>query len=264
MNTTVRTGPGQRNSGPPAAAAAQPRPGRRGRPGRPARPAARPAAGTVAAPAARAVTEPAAGARTEPAAGARTEPAARARTEPAARARTEPKARIGARPKARIAAGPAARATAPAAARATAPAAARVTAPPAAKTAVGSAQAGAGTGRATAAAGRRSAARTPFILLVCGLLGGGLICLLVINTTLAAASYRINALQRSNTEAAQRVQELQQQVATEESPGSIEQRAQRLGLREQPVLNFVDLRTGRSYTTPATAPGVYAVPGYTP
>ena len=99
---------------------------------------------------------------------------------------------------------------------------------------------------------------------MCGLLGGGLICLLVINTTLAAASYRINALQRGNTQAAQRVQELQQQVATEESPSSIEQRAQRLGLRVQPVLNFVDLRTGRSYTTPATAPGVHAVPGYTP
>ncbi len=99
---------------------------------------------------------------------------------------------------------------------------------------------------------------------MCGLLGGGLVCLLVINTTLAAASYRINALQRGNTQTAQRVQELQQQVATEESPSSIEQRAQRLGLREQPVLNFVDLRTGRSYTTPTTAPGVYAVPGYTP
>ena len=57
------------------------------------------------------------------------------------------------------------------------------------------------------------------------LLGGGLVCLLVINTTLAAASYRINNLQQSNAQAAQRVQELQQQVATEESPGSIEQRA---------------------------------------
>jgi len=107
--------------------------------------------------------------------------------------------------------------------------------------------------------------RTPFILLVLGLLGGGLVCLLVINTTLAAGSFRISALQQGNAQASQRVEELQQQVAAEESPSSIEQRALRLGLRMQPVLNFVDLRTGRRYATPATAPGVYMVPaGYTP
>ena len=107
--------------------------------------------------------------------------------------------------------------------------------------------------------------RTPFILLVLGLLGGGLVCLLVINTTLAAGSFRISALAQGNAQASQRVEELQQQVAAEESPASIEQRALRLGLRMQPVLNFVDLRTGRSYATPATVPGVYVVPpGYTP
>jgi hypothetical protein len=117
----------------------------------------------------------------------------------------------------------------------------------------------------SAAARRRPVSRTPFILLVLGLLGGGLVCLLVINTTLAAGSFRISALQQSNTQASQRVEELQQQVATEESPSSIEQRALQLGLRMQPVLNFVDLRTGRSYATPATAPGVsVAPPGYTP
>jgi hypothetical protein len=112
----------------------------------------------------------------------------------------------------------------------------------------------------------RTAARskTPFILLVVGLLGSGLICLLVVNTTLAAASYRINALQQSNTQAAQRVQELQEQVATAESPSSIEQRAFQLGLRMQPVLNFVDLRNGRSYTTQAKTTGPNAASGSIP
>jgi hypothetical protein len=103
---------------------------------------------------------------------------------------------------------------------------------------------------------RRTGSRTPFILLLVGLLGGGMLCLLVINTTLAAASFRINALQRSNAQAAQRAQTLQQQVSTEESPSSIEQRALRLGLRMQPTLDFLDLRNGRHYTTPAQAPGV--------
>jgi hypothetical protein len=106
--------------------------------------------------------------------------------------------------------------------------------------------------------------RTPFILLLLGLLGGGLVCLLVINTTLAAASYRIDNLQRSNAAATQQVQDLQQQVASEQSPGSIEQRALKLGMRPQQVLSFVDLKTGRRYTMPSQAQGAYAVPGYTP
>ena len=122
-----------------------------------------------------------------------------------------------------------------------------------------------GAARQAAGGGRRAASRTPFILLVLGLLGSGLICLLVINTTLAAASFRISNLQQGNVQAAQRVEELQQQVAAEQSPASIEQRALKLGLQMQPVLNFVDLRTGRSYTMPATVHGVsVAPPGYTP
>jgi len=114
------------------------------------------------------------------------------------------------------------------------------------------------------AASRRPTSRTPFILLLLGLLGGGLVCLLVINTTLAAASYRIDNLQRSNAMASQQVQQLQQQVASEQSPTSIEQRAVKLGMRPQQVLNFVDVKTGRRYTMPSQAQGAYAVPGYTP
>lgn len=110
----------------------------------------------------------------------------------------------------------------------------------------------------------RPSSRTPFILLLLGLLGGGLVCLLVINTTLAAASYRIENLQQSNAAATQQVQDLQQQVASEQSPGSIEQRAVKLGMRPQQVLSFVDLKTGRRYTMPSQAQGAYAVPGYTP
>ena len=91
-------------------------------------------------------------------------------------------------------------------------------APPAARTAVRPTASPART-RARAAAVRRPVSRTPFILLVLGLLGSGLICLLVINTTLAAASFRINALQQGNIQASQRVEELQQQVAADQSHG---------------------------------------------
>jgi hypothetical protein len=106
--------------------------------------------------------------------------------------------------------------------------------------------------------------RSSFILLVLAMLGGSLVCLLVVNTTLAAASYQISNLQRDNAVATEHVQQLQQQVAAEESPGSIEQRALRLGMRTQPVLRFVNVKTGRRYIMPSSAPGASAVPGYTP
>jgi hypothetical protein len=162
--------------------------------------------------------------------------------------------------------GPAARTTANSAARTTAGPAVRTAVRPAALPASGTAPARpARPAPQSAGAARRPASRTPFILLVLGLLGGGLVCLLVINTTLAAGSFRISALQQGNAQAAQRVEGLQQQVATDASPSSIEQRALKLGLRMQPVLDFVDLRNGRSYATPATVPGVsVAPPGYTP
>jgi hypothetical protein len=174
---------------------------------------------------------------------------------PATGTATDPPARTATDLAARTVASPAVRATA-----------VRAAPSPAASPATGTAPARpAGAAPRAASAGSQPVSRTPFILLVLGLLGGGLVCLLVINTTLAAGSFRISALQQSNAQASQRVEELQQQVATEESPASIEQRALRLGLRMQPVLNFLDLRTGRSYAMPTTAPGVsVAPPGYTP
>ncbi len=105
----------------------------------------------------------------------------------------------------------------------------------------------------------------PFVLLVLSMLGGGLICLLVINTTLDADQQRLNNLQQYL--AAQQLQEqaLQQQVASEQAPAWLESRARRLGMRPEQVLRFLDLRTGRVIVQPATVPGVlYSPPGFTP
>jgi len=106
--------------------------------------------------------------------------------------------------------------------------------------------------------------RTPFVLLVLGLLGGGLTCLLVINTILATASYQINNLQQGNTTLSQQEQALEQQIATEQAPATIARRAYELGLRPQEHLTFLNARTGRIYRQPATLPGVLLVPGFTP
>jgi hypothetical protein len=126
-------------------------------------------------------------------------------------------------------------------------------------------------GRVTGEAARRAAAarrlggsRTPFVLLVLGLLGGGLVCLLVINTTLSAASYQINTLQQGNAQLSQQEQALQQQMASEQAPATIEQRAYQLGMRPERRLNFVNARTGQVSKQPGVLPGVPDVPGFTP
>jgi hypothetical protein len=120
-------------------------------------------------------------------------------------------------------------------------------------------------GPAAAGGSRRlGVPRTPFVLLVLGLLGGGLICLLVINTTLATASFHINKLQQGNVTLSQQQQSLQQQIAKEQSPGSIAHRAYKLGMRYQTHVSFLNSRTGRISRQPGTLPGVPIVPGFTP
>ena len=115
-----------------------------------------------------------------------------------------------------------------------------------------------------AAAGPRARSRTPFVLLLIGLLGGGLVCLLLINTTLAEGSFQITAMQHKNADLIQQEQALQQQIVQEQSPASIAAQARQLGMQQSGRLRFVNLKTGRVYSQPAHVPGVIPVPGYTP
>ena len=106
--------------------------------------------------------------------------------------------------------------------------------------------------------------RTRFVFLVVGLLGGGLLCLLMINTILATGAFQITALQQGNVALAQRVQTLQAQIAAEESPASLAHRAAALGMEIQPRLHFLNLRKRRLQSEPSHMPGNLSVPGYTP
>lgn len=110
----------------------------------------------------------------------------------------------------------------------------------------------------------RRGSRTPFAFLVVGLLGGGLLCLLLINTVLATGSFRISALQQGNVTLAQRVKSLQAKVAGEESPYSLARRAYALGMVEPRLLHFLNLATHRVLSEPSRMPGVPAVRGYSP
>jgi hypothetical protein len=111
----------------------------------------------------------------------------------------------------------------------------------------------------------RGAHRMPFFLMLCVLLGGALVCTLLISTTLAAGSYRITKLQQSVDALARQRQTLQEQVAQARSAQVIEQQAEQLGMTEQGQLRFFDLKTGTVQTDAGTgAIQAINVPGYTP
>src|SRR5262249_51607317 len=114
----------------------------------------------------------------------------------------------------------------------------------------------------TAAAGLARSSRTPFVFLVVGLLGGGLLCLLLINTILDTGSYQISQLQQQNVTLVQRNQELQAQIAHEESPAVLASRAHRLGLREPSLLHLLHPRESPIAPQPPHLPGAPAVPWY--
>ena len=104
----------------------------------------------------------------------------------------------------------------------------------------------------------------PFVFLIVGLLGGGLLCLLLINTTLDTGTYRITTLQQQNVTLLQQTQALQAQIAHEESPSVLAARAIKLGMSEPGLLHFVDLRKRRIENEPQHMAGIPPVSGYTP
>lgn len=106
--------------------------------------------------------------------------------------------------------------------------------------------------------------RMPFMLLLCGLLGGALVCALVISTTLAEGSFQISNLQASTNTLAKQQQALEEEVAQAQSPEQIAQRAGQLGMRRVSELRFIDLTTGKVTTDGPTWSGGLNAPGYAP
>jgi hypothetical protein len=119
--------------------------------------------------------------------------------------------------------------------------------------------------RVQAPGGERGRKQLPFFLLLCILLGGALVCALVITTTLAEGSYKITKLQQSNNALMRQRQILQEQVAAAQSAQVIESRALQLGMRPAGELRFLDLKTGKVQTDAGSgAAAAINVPGYTP
>ncbi|WP_327730158.1 hypothetical protein OG250_32740 [Streptomyces sp. NBC_00487] len=76
----------------------------------------------------------------------------------------------------------------------------------------------------------KGAARTPFVLLVVLLLGGGLICLLVLNSALSEGSFKLDDLQDDVKSYTDEEQALQRDVDAYSAPDALQRRARELGM----------------------------------
>ncbi|MFI2639674.1 septum formation initiator family protein [Streptomyces sp. NPDC018610] len=77
---------------------------------------------------------------------------------------------------------------------------------------------------------RRQAARTPFVLLVVLLLGGGLISLLVLNSALSEGAFQQDDLQKDTKNLTDEEQALQRDIDAYSAPDALERRARQLGM----------------------------------
>jgi hypothetical protein len=245
VGTMTRSGTRPRQAPDPGQAAPDPR---RGRPARPVPPprAADQQPGTAPArlPPQRAAARRAAAA-----------PAAAAQAPPRTRTRIGAPWRV---PSVKRATGPQpARTTGPQPVRTTGPQPVRTTGPQPAVPSVQPAQ-------SPLAASAFGSHRMPFVLLLCGLLGGALISALVISTTLAEGSFQITNLQNSTSSLARQRQTLEEEVAQAQSSPQIYQRAVQLGMRRPGELQFIDLKTGKTANDGPTWIGAVNAPGYAP
>jgi hypothetical protein len=79
-------------------------------------------------------------------------------------------------------------------------------------------------------AGPGRAARTPFVLLIVVLLSGGLLTLLMLNSSLNEGSFELSKIKKQTTDLTDEEQALQREVSGYEDPSALERRARGLGM----------------------------------
>ncbi|MGW7260370.1 septum formation initiator family protein [Streptomyces sp. NPDC054834] len=103
-------------------------------------------------------------------------------------------------------------------------------------------------------AGPGQAARTPFVLLVVLLLGGGLIGLLVLNSALSEGSFKLDDLQKQTKNLTDQQQALQRDIDAYSAPDALQRRARELGMVPGGDPAFLDPDgTVRGVPSPAAA-----------
>ena len=82
--------------------------------------------------------------------------------------------------------------------------------------------------------GLRSASRTPFVLLVMGLLAAGVLATLFLSISAVSDSYRLEDAKKKTTDLTSRVEQLKADVAKGESPDVLYDEARKLGMVPAP------------------------------
>lgn len=110
--------------------------------------------------------------------------------------------------------------------------------------------------RLTVVPRRRSrAARVPFVTLVTLVLLGGVVGLLLFNTSMQQASFAATSLQEQATNLEARQQTLLMELDKLRDPQHVAEAAQRLGMVPAGPPAFLDLRTGKTLGVPTPATG---------
>jgi hypothetical protein len=92
-----------------------------------------------------------------------------------------------------------------------------------------------------------------FSLVVVGILVGGMVMLLVLNTSLAQGAFEISALTSTQRDLAVKEQKLAQQVALAEAPEALQERARGLGMVPVASPVFLRLADGKVLGVPTPA-----------
>ena len=104
-----------------------------------------------------------------------------------------------------------------------------------------------------------NAPRAPFIALVVAVVVAGVLGILLINTKTAENSFRIDSLQKQQAKLDSQQQELENEIAAKNSPGSLDAAARRLGLVKADNPAYIRLPDGKVFGVPKPGSGEVAV-----
>ncbi|WP_300676756.1 hypothetical protein [Nocardioides sp.] len=107
---------------------------------------------------------------------------------------------------------------------------------------------------------RVATSELPFVLLVSALLVGGVVALLMFNTSMQAASFTQTRLQKQATTLAAQQQSLEMQLETLRSPQNVAQAAEKQGMVIPANVAMLKLDTGKVLGDAAPADGSYTPP----
>jgi hypothetical protein len=103
--------------------------------------------------------------------------------------------------------------------------------------------------------------RAPFVALVLVVVVAGVLGILVLNTKINENAFRLSHLQDQQTSLNQQEQQLDQQLAALDSPGSLAAAARRLGLVPAGTPAFIQMPDGTVVGVPQPATGLPSVTG---